>query len=282
MTRTMATPSRCRVDVVSMNEMLISAFQVPPGIIGMIQQDGFIGEGRFGTCKKVSLHGTMICAKTLRSSNGCSKSAILHEAAMLSRVRHPNIAFLIGIQTIKEPFQLLCALYSVENISLSVYDTSSFAKVTDEKKQVLELLRPSLTLQVWLAMMKNLAEALAFIHEKSIVHRDLKSDNVVLNKHDSMIHCVLVDFGKSNHVRHVKRYVLSQQEKEQYRINHKHIAPDLVDGMSDVSTASDIYSYGRLFKNIVTYYPLPIELLSSSLKENVCDTRILRDLQHYN
>lgn len=181
----MATPSRCRVDVVSMNELFKSALEVPTEIIG-VQQDGFIGEGKFGKCKRVSLHGTMVCAKTFY---GNSRSLLLHEAAMLSRVRHPNVAFLIGIQTTKEPFQLLCALYSVENVSLSLYDMLNFAKITDEKKQVLDLLQPSLTLQVWLSIMKSLAEALSFIHEKSIVHRDLKSDNVVLNKRDSMIHC---------------------------------------------------------------------------------------------
>lgn len=67
---------------------------------------------------------------------------------------------------------------------------------------------------------------------------------------------MLVDFGKSNYVKHIKRHVLTQQEKEQYRINHRHIAPDLVDGISDVSTASNVYSYGRLFKDVIIYYPL--------------------------
>jgi len=54
------------------------------------------------------------------------------------------------------------SLYSVNSVSLSVYDTLSVAKLTEAKRHALELVRPSLTLQVWLAIMKNLAEALAF------------------------------------------------------------------------------------------------------------------------
>ena len=37
-------------------------------------------------------------------------------------------------------------------------------------------------LKFGLTIMKNLAEALHFIHAKDIIHRDLKSDNVVLNR----------------------------------------------------------------------------------------------------
>ena len=53
-----------------------------------------------------------------------------------------------------------------------------------------------------------------------------------------------MDFGKSNYVAYLLR--LTEKEKEIYRKDHKHIAPDLVDGVSDISTASDMYSYGRM------------------------------------
>lgn len=64
-----------------------------------------------------------------------------------------------------------------------MYETLSLpAKLSDTKRRVLELVHPSLTLEVWLTIMKNLAEALHFIHAKDIIHHDLKSDNVVLNR----------------------------------------------------------------------------------------------------
>ena len=66
-----------------------------------------------------------------------------------------------------------------------------------------------------------------------------------------------------------QRYHLSDKEKEEYRCNHKQIAPDLIDGVSNVSTASDMYSYGRLLKNIILYFPLSVELISTHLKKAI-------------
>lgn len=212
-----------------------------------------------------------MCAKTLRSSSYHAKSLIVHEASMLAKVRHPHISLLIGIQTTKDPFQLITAFYSVTGASISVYDTLCTVHRVGHttKASAVELVRPSLTLEVWLMSMKNLAEALAFMHSKAIVHRDLKSDNVVLNKMGETIQCVLVDFGKSNYVNKISRYQLTEKEKDTYRQDHKHIAPDLVDGISDVTTASDMYSYGRLLKNIIQYFPLSIGLISTLIQKAI-------------
>lgn len=97
--KTLATPSRCRGDVAPMIEFLIEALEIPLGMINTIKQNGYVGSGRFGTCNKVYLHGTIVCAKMFQSSSVSSRSLVLHEAAMLLKVRHPNVAFLIGIQT---------------------------------------------------------------------------------------------------------------------------------------------------------------------------------------
>lgn len=254
------------VNKITACEVFVDALSIPPSLI---QENGnLLGKGRFGTCTEVLLHGMVACAKTLKGSSYHSKSLILHEASMLSKVRHPHIALLIGVQTIKEPFQLITASYTIEGVSVSVYDTLS-TSAPEKNDAAVELVREYLTLPVWLMLMRNLAEALAFIHSKSIVHRDLKSDNVVLSKKDETIQCILIDFGKSNYVHKVGRYQLDEKEKELYRRDHKHIAPDLVDGISDITTACDMYSYGRLFKNVIHYFPLPIDLVSVPIQKAV-------------
>lgn len=154
-----------------------------------------LGEGRYGSWMKVLLHGTLVCAKVLKAS---SMSAVVHEATILSKVRHPNICFLIGLQITQQPFQLLTLLYSIRGDSISIYDT--FSVVDTNKKDVVELIRSSLTLSTWLAVMNDVAEALQFIHSKEIVHRDLKSDSVLLTDMSTRtIQGILVDFGKSNY-----------------------------------------------------------------------------------
>ena len=228
-----------------------------------------IGKGRFGTCRKVLLQGTLVCAKTFQTSNSNAKLLLLHEAAILLKVRHPNIACIVGVQIKQEPFQLLMINYSVNGVSMSIYDTFSVTKVSDDKTHALDALRPKLQLEVWLSIMKDLASALVFIHAKLIIHRDLKSDNVVLHSQGDTIHCVLVDFGKSSYASKSQKYHLTDKEKEEYRCNHKHIAPDLVDGITELSTASDIFSYGRILKNIIHYFPLSVDLISIPLKKAI-------------
>ena len=248
-----ATPGRFIRQVIPSN-VCVEAITIPSPLITNYEEESIIGTGRFGMCSKVLLHGVIVCAKRLLDPACLAKSLLVHEATMLSKVRHPNIAYLLGVQTSKEPFQLLTLFYSVAGVSVTISDT--LHSVNEIKGRAIELLKQTLTTNIWLGLMKDLAKALEYIHSKSIIHRDLKSDNVVFNKINETIHCVLVDFGKSNYVGKVSKYRLTSKEKETYRQDHKHIAPDLVDGVSIVSTASDMYSYGRLLKNIIQYFPL--------------------------
>ena len=57
---------------------------------------------------------------------------------------------------------------------------------------------------------------------------------------------VIIDFGKACEIVHGKLYRLTSKEREEYKINHPQIAPDLRDGLCKQSEASDIYSYGRI------------------------------------
>ena len=95
---------------------------------------------------------------------------------------------------------------------------------------------------------------LLMVHcDHQIIHRDLKSNNIVLYRRGKDLKPVIIDFGKSVQVHKAMRYKLSEDEKQQYRQIHKHIAPDLIDGMCIPSPSSDMYSFGRIFKNIVCY-----------------------------
>ena len=70
------------------------------------------------------MHGVLVCAKSLLDPASTAKPLLIHEATMLSKVRHPNIVHLLGVQTFKQPFQLLTFFfYSVAGVSVSVSDT---------------------------------------------------------------------------------------------------------------------------------------------------------------
>lgn len=80
---------------------------------------------------------------------------------------------------------------------------------------------------------------------------------------------VLVDFGKSEYVSSSRKFTLTDAKKVEYHQNHKHIAPDLVDGFAKPSPASDIFSFGRLFKNVICYFPLNVSEIHASVKDIV-------------
>ena len=117
----------------------------------------------------------------------------------------------------------------------------------------------------WLQIMKVIG-ALNHVHGLGIIHRDLKADDNVVFYCNSDFLQPVIDFGKSVYACSAKKFMLTEAKKVEYRQNHKHIAPDLVDGLVKPSPASDVYSYGRLFKNDICYI---ISELPSSTKDIV-------------
>ena len=61
---------------------------------------------------------------------------------------------------------------------------------------------------------------------------------------------IIIDFGKACSVDGGKKYHLSDTEKEVYKLEHSHIAPDLRDGIVKQSPSSDVYALGRILKKV--------------------------------
>ena len=92
-----------------------------------------------------------------------------------------------------------------------------------------------------------------FLHSHSILHNDIKCDNIVLYKDEEGLKPVLIDFGKACSVKEAhdkKLKKLSPEMKCVYRERHSHIAPEIVDGPTAQSTATDVYSFGKVIIKI--------------------------------
>lgn len=264
-TQTLATPSsRSRYSNIQVSAQ--SVWHIPPSFYHI--ETDILGEGSFGTCAKAYMQGIEVCLKQLKCAEVHSKS-LLREATILSKFNHSAICFLHGVQCEQKPYCLVMNLYTVDGFSVTIYDFLCLhTEVEDSspKQQLVQSLHSEMCSSTWFRIMNDVAEGLHYIHCKhKIIHRDLKS-NIVFYQHAKCLKPVIIDFSKSACVDNAVKYKLTEDEKKRYRDIHKHIAPDLVDGISIPSPSSDMYSYGRIFKNIVCYTHLEITLLPTSVQ----------------
>ncbi|PYQ51047.1 MAG: serine/threonine protein kinase [Acidobacteria bacterium] len=100
------------------------------------------------------------------------KARFLREARTIAQMNHPNIATIYSIE--QEAEKLFIVMELVEGESLATV-----------------LARGPLPPQEAVRMMQQVAEALAEAHEKGVVHRDVKPDNVIVGKRSVKV----LDFG---------------------------------------------------------------------------------------
>ena len=100
----------------------------------------------------------------------------------------------------------------------------------------------------WRNILLQISEGINELHNNyKVLHNDIKSDNIVLdaNSSSSAVNAVIIEFGKACDVKKGKHYRLSSCEREEYKVNHLQVAPDVRDGLCAQSTASDI-AFGRI------------------------------------
>lgn len=120
---------------------------------------------------------------SFQAKNG-SLLSLKDEAEVLMGLSHP------GIVRVYEWFETAAHLYVVmellEGGDLLDFVVSQGCLPEDEARRLFQ----------------ELCDAIAFLHEKDVVHRDIKPDNILLTGTDSQMHVKLADFGLArNNVR---------------------------------------------------------------------------------
>ncbi|KAL2476621.1 putative LRR receptor-like serine/threonine-protein kinase [Abeliophyllum distichum] len=142
-----------------------------------------IGEGGFGTVYKGLLSdGTVIAVKQLSSKSKQGTREFVNEIGMISALQHPNLVKLHGCCV--EGNHLMIIYEYMENNCLS---RALFGKDTTKRLKLDWPTRGKICL--------GIARGLAYLHEESrlrIVHRDIKTSNILLDKDLS---AKISDFG---------------------------------------------------------------------------------------
>ena len=139
-----------------------------------------LGRGSYGIVYEVEMGGTLFAAKEmhsiLRSSENESESQRINERGFLdeclqcSRISHPNVVQFIGLY---RPTQADIPWLVMELMDKSL--TKLIEDYAGKKKDI--------PLHFKLSILLDTCKGLQFLHSKSIIHRDLSSNNILLTKH---------------------------------------------------------------------------------------------------
>ena len=157
------------------------------------------------------------------------KEKLIKEARILSEVHHPYIV------NVLEVFEEHNTAY----IAMEYIDGCSLKSLLGKEGMLPE--------QQAIRYIRQIGEALQFVHEKSILHLDVKPSNILIDKQGN---ARLIDFGVS------KRYDIEQEETSTtlLTLSKGFAAIEQYDneGIQQFSPCPDIYSLGATLYNLLT------------------------------
>ncbi|KAJ4841505.1 hypothetical protein Tsubulata_033675, partial [Turnera subulata] len=193
-----------------------------------------LGEGGFGTVYYGQLQdGRAVAVKRLYENNYKRVGQFMNEVDILTRLRHPHLVSLYG-----------CTSRSSRELLL-VYEYVPNGTVADHLHG--EKAKPGgLPWTVRMNIAVETASALAYLHRSDIIHRDVKTNNILLDTN----FCVKVaDFGLSR---------LFPTD-----VTHVSTAPQGTPGYVDpeyhecyqLTSKSDVYSFGVVLVELISSMP---------------------------
>eukprot|EP01114_Cavostelium_apophysatum_P003938 TRINITY_DN1406_c0_g3_i2.p1 TRINITY_DN1406_c0_g3~~TRINITY_DN1406_c0_g3_i2.p1 ORF type:complete len:326 (-),score=113.24 TRINITY_DN1406_c0_g3_i2:180-1157(-) len=194
-----------------------------------LQQKEVLGKGFFGEVRKAVWKGTDVAVKVIyRESFGSQNdlSIFTKEISILSRLRHPNV--ILFLAACNQGVNRCIVTEYMANGSL--YNLIHHNWDTLEKNPMLKY-----------KMICDIAKGMTYLHDVSILHRDLTPKNILL---DSNLNCKVSDFGLSI-LADAGEQVTTSLGCLPYQ------SPEVFRG--DVySEVADVYSFGCIVYELVT------------------------------
>lgn len=190
-----------------------------------------IGAGGFGVVCRGAYQGAVVAIKQLRMTRMSeeTKEEFQREAEIMIRLRHPNIVQLYGICT--EPGHYCMVMQYMTNGSLYNFLHSSHSLGWAQRWNIA----------------LDIGRGISHLHSQHILHRDLKSPNVLLEERDGELHAKITDFGLAK--------VKTETRTSTYASpmgTLPWMAPEILGLMARYSPASDVYAYAIILWEIVT------------------------------
>ncbi|TMW86577.1 hypothetical protein EJD97_021195 [Solanum chilense] len=161
-----------------------------------------IGYGGFGSVyagvydgKKVAVKIFDLEDKKKNSSEGLMEEVFMQEVSIWSTVEHSNIAKFIGAikKNDMSKIKMKCRKGSVNGCCIVVEYVSGGTLTSYLSKYTL---KKKLPLDTILQLAIDVAKGLSYLHSEKIAHRDVKTENLLLDKTGRV---KIIDFGVSSH-----------------------------------------------------------------------------------
>ncbi|HEY2379096.1 MAG TPA: protein kinase [Gemmatimonadaceae bacterium] len=209
---------------------------VPGTRLGPYEITNFIAAGGMGAVYRAqhAVLGRDVAIKTVGASailGAQVKRRLIREARHASLLTHPNI----------------CAIYDVGEAEGLPFIVMEYVN----GKPLGEIIRGSLPpVPTALKYAADVAAALEHAHQRGIIHRDLKSANVVVNAEDR---AVVLDFGLARHLAEAGGSPRSESTLtiDTFAGTLSHMAPELLRG-ERADARSDVWSFGVLLYELLT------------------------------
>ncbi|XP_042000906.1 probable serine/threonine-protein kinase At1g01540 [Salvia splendens] len=198
-----------------------------------LADENVIGEGGYGIVYYgVLADNTKIAIKNLLNNKGQAEKEFKVEVEAIGRVRHKNLVRLFGY-CVEGAYRMLVYEY-VDNGNLDQWLHGDVGEVSP------------LTWDIRVNIILGTAKGLAYLHEglePKVVHRDIKSSNILL---DRQWYPKLSDFGLAKLLNSESSYVTTRVMG-----TFGYVAPEYAcTGM--LNEKSDIYSFGILIMEVIT------------------------------
>ncbi len=186
-----------------------------------------IGKGGYGTVYLGKWHNVSVAIKELFVQSVLISKTFEKEAGVMAECNHPNIVRLFGVCL--EEGKLALLMEYLEKGSL--FDLLQNVKVT----------------LLWsrrYIIATDIGNGLSYLHSQKIIHRDLKSLNILIAKDDT---AKITDFGLAK-----IRLETSNKTTGVVQGSIPWIAPELISEEIPASTVSDVYSLGMVLWEIAS------------------------------
>ena len=208
----------------------VNALSLPPYDIALLKKTGItigkvLGKGSFSTVCQANFNGKAMAAKIIdlsKTSPQYEKKFLPRELYAMTKLSHPNIITVHKIHNIRE---------------LRIYIIMDLADGGD----ILDLIKGGAVSELKAKpLYRGIADALRYIHEEGFAHRDIKCENILLNKDRTVAKISDFGFSRTCFVNQTGERLLSNT----YCGSAAYAAPEILKVKPYNAMISDVWSLG--------------------------------------